>query len=396
MNAAADSGPLAGLRVIDLGQVYLGPYCGLMFALMGAEVIKVEPPGGDSIRGIAGGRENPAAMMLNSSKQSVTLDLGSKDGRTALLALADTADVLIENFRPGTMEKLGLGWETLCARNPRLVMGSGKGYAADSVYRDAPAMDFPIQALTGLMSVAGFPDGPPVKCGAAITDFLGGIHLFGGIMAALHARGATGRGDFVQIAMQDVAHHALASNIASFLLASHGFADRAGNSQAVLKVAPYDLFPAQDGQVAIMCLNDRHWQQLIRAMGRPELAEDPDLAEGPARCAQRARVDGWVTAWTSRHTRAEIFAALSGAHVPGAPVRTLAEVVSDEDMRARGMIHDLPHPDLGKVPVPGLPMRFAAHPQVAPIPAPAAGADTARILSALEQDLPSAQSKDTY
>ena len=326
MNAAADSGPLAGLRVIDLGQVYLGPYCGLMFALMGAEVIKVEPPGGDSIRGIAGGRENPAAMMLNSSKQSVTLDLGSKDGRTALLALADTADVLIENFRPGTMEKLGLGWETLCARNPRLVMGSGKGYAADSVYRDAPAMDFPIQALTGLMSVAGFPDGPPVKCGAAITDFLGGIHLFGGIMAALHARGATGRGDFVQIAMQDVAHHALASNIASFLLASHGFADRAGNSQAVLKVAPYDLFPAQDGQVAIMCLNDRHWQQLIRAMGRPELAEDPDLAEGPARCAQRARVDGWVTAWTSRHTRAEIFAALSSAHVPGAP-KTCAPAV---------------------------------------------------------------------
>lgn len=396
MNAAADSGPLAGLRVIDLGQVYLGPYCGLMFALMGAEVIKVEPPGGDSIRGIAGGRENPAAMMLNSSKQSVTLDLGSKDGRTALLALADTADVLIENFRPGTMEKLGLGWEILCARNPRLVMGSGKGYAADSVYRDAPAMDFPIQALTGLMSVTGFPEGPPVKCGAAITDFLGGIHLFGGIMAALHARGATGRGDFVQIAMQDVAHHALASNIASFLLASHGFADRAGNSQAVLKVAPYDLFPAQDGQVAIMCLNDRHWQQLIRAMGRPELAEDPDLAEGPARCAQRARVDGWVTAWTSSQTRAEIFAALSSAHVPGAPVRTLAEVVSDEDMRARGMIHDLPHPDLGTVPVPGLPMRFVAHPQVAPIPAPAAGADTARILSALEQDLPSAQSKDTY
>ena len=396
MNAAADSGPLAGLRVIDLGQVYLGPYCGLMFALMGAEVIKVEPPGGDSIRGIAGGRENPAAMMLNSSKQSVTLDLGSEGGRSALLALADSADVLIENFRPGTMEKLGLGWETLCARNPRLVMGSGKGYAADSVYRDAPAMDFPIQALTGLMSVTGFPDGPPVKCGAAITDFLGGIHLFGGIMAALHARGATGRGDFVQIAMQDVTHHALASNIASYLLAPDGFADRAGNSQAVLKVAPYDLFPARDGQVAIMCLNDRHWQQLTRAMGRPDLAEDPELAAGPARCARRAQVDGWVTAWTSSQTRAEIFAALSSAHVPGAPVRTLAEVVSDEDMRARGMIHDLPHPDLGTVPVPGLPMRFAAHPQVAPIPAPTVGADTARILAALEQDLPSAQSKDTY
>jgi len=395
MSAPAVGGPLAGLKVIDLGQVYLGPYCGLMFALMGAEVIKVEPPGGDSIRGIAGGRENPAAMMLNSSKQSVTLDLTTEDGRAALLALADTADVLIENSRPGTMDKLGLGWDTLSARNPRLVMGSGKGYAADSVYRDAPAMDFPIQALTGLMSVTGFPDGPPVKCGAAITDFLGGIHLFGGIMAALHARGATGRGDFVQIAMQDVTHHALASNIASYLLAPDGFADRAGNSQAVLKVAPYDLFSAKDGQVAIMCLNDRHWQQLARTMGRPDLAEDPDLAEGPARCARRAEVDGWVTAWTSRHTRAEIFAALSGAHVPSAPVRNLAEVVSDDDMRARGMIHDLPHPELGTVPVPGLPMRFAGHAQVAPNPAPAAGADTVRILAALNQARLTAQTKDT-
>ncbi|EAQ02559.1 hypothetical protein OB2597_17622 [Pseudooceanicola batsensis HTCC2597] len=394
MNAAADSGPLAGLRVIDLGQVYLGPYCGLMFALMGAEVIKVEPPGGDSIRGIAGGRENPAAMMLNSSKQSVTLDLGSKDGRTALLALADTADVLIENFRPGTMEKLGLGRETLCARNPRLVMGSGKGYAEDSAFRDAAAMDFPIQALSGLMSVTGFADGPPVKCGAAITDFLGGIHLFGGIMAALHVRGTTGRGDFVQIAMQDVAHHALASNISSFLLAPDGFTDRAGNGQAVLKVAPYDLFPARDGQVAIMCLNDRHWQQLTRAMGRRDLADDPELAEGPARCARRAEVDGWVSEWTSCHTRDDIFAALSAAHVPGAPVRTIGEVVSDEDMRARGMIRDLPHPELGTVPVPGLPIRFAGHAQAAPEPAPAAGADTARILTALNRGRPSAQSKD--
>lgn len=395
MTGAEASGPLSGLKVVDLGQVYLGPYCGLMFALMGAEVIKVEPPGGDSIRGIAGGRENPAAMMLNSSKQSVVLDLQSEEGRAALLALVDTADVLIENARPGTMEKLGLGWETLSARNPRLVMGSGKGYAADSVYRDAPAMDFPIQALTGLMSVTGFPDGSPVKCGAAITDFMGGSHLFGGIMAALHARNATGRGDFVQVAMQDVAHHALASNISSLLLAPDGFADRAGNSQAVLKVAPYDLFPAQDGQVAIMCLNDRHWQQLSRAMGRADLAEDPELAEGPARCERRADVDAWVSEWTTKHTRAEIFTALSDARVPGAPVRRLEEVIADEDMRARGMVHDLPHPDLGTVPVPGLPMKFAGHARTAPRPAPAVGADTARILSALRQARLSTQSEDS-
>ncbi|MBC7132018.1 MAG: CoA transferase [Roseovarius sp.] len=395
MSGAAAGGPLAGLRVIDLGQVYLGPYCGLMFALMGAEVLKIEPPGGDSIRGIAAGCENPAAMMLNSSKQSVTLDLRSEEGRAALLALVEGADVLIENFRPGTMERLGLGWETLSARNPRLVMGSGKGYAADSVYRDAAAMDFPIQALSGLMSVTGFADGPPVKCGAAITDFLGGIHLFGGIMAALHARGRSGQGDFVEIAMQDVAHHALASNIASLLLATDGFMDRAGNSQAVLKVAPYDLFPARDGQVAIMCLTDRHWRELLRAMGRADLTEDPGLASAPARCARRAEVDGLVAAWTSGLTRAEIFAALNAVHVPGAPVRTLAEVVADAEMRARGMIHDLPHPDLGTVPVPGLPMRFARHRPEPPRPLPPAGADTVRVLRALRDAPPHSHEKDT-
>jgi formyl-CoA transferase len=144
-----------------------------------------------------------------------------------------------------------------------------------------------------------------------------------------------------------------------------------------------------------MCLNDRHWDQLTRAMGRPGLADDPDLADGPARCARRAEVDGWVSEWTASHTRAEIFAALSKAHVPGAPVRTLAEVVSDPDMRARGMIHDLPHPDLGTVPVPGLPMRFARHAPAAPRPAPAAGADTAHILTALRQAGPSTPSKDS-
>ena len=214
-------------------------------------------------------------------------------------------------------------------------------------------------------------------------------------MAALHARDKTGCGDFVQIAMQGVAHHALASNISSLLLAPDGFADRAGNSQAVLKVAPYDLFSARDGQVAIMCLNDRHWDQLSRAMGRPDLAEDPELAEGAARCARRAEVDGWVQEWTSKHTRAEIFAALSDARVPGAPVRTLAEVVSDDDMRTRGMIHDFPHPDLGTVPVPGLPMKFARHERVAPKPAPTAGADTARVLSALRQARLSTLSKES-
>lgn len=365
--------PLDGLRVLDMGQVYLGPYCGLMFAFMGADVVKIEPPSGDPLRALSGGTQNPAFMMVNSGKRGIVLDLEAEEDRCAFMRLVEEADVLVENFRPGTMERLGLGYERLAQANPRLVYGSGKGYAADSALREASAMDFPIQALTGLMSVTGFADGPPVKCGAAITDFLTGVHLFAGILAALHARTASGGGQKVEVAMQDVTHHALASNVASYLLRPDGFVERAGNSQGVLEVAPYDVYPAADGEFAIMCLGDRHWQQLCAAMGRPSLARDARYGTSAARAARRGEVDAIVAAWTRGRDRDVIFRALTAAHVPGAPVRRIAEVARDDDMVRRAMIVEVPHPVLGTVPVPGSPFAFSRHARAPLRPAPQRG-----------------------
>ena len=373
--------PLEGLKVVDMGQVYLGPYCGLLFGFLGAEVIKIEGPTGDPIRFKTRAGENPAAMMLNSNKKSVTLDLQDETDRAAFLDLVADADVLIENFRPGTMERLGLGFaDVLHPLNPRLIYGSGKGYAADSECHDAPAMDFPIQAYTGLMAVTGFGDGPPVKSGAAITDFMTGVHLYGGILAALHERGKSGIGQKVEVAMQDVAHHALASNISSYILSPDNFVERAGNSQGVLEVTPYDIYPASDGSVSIMCLVDRHWAALARAMGAPHLASDPRYEGNIERTKRRAEVDAIVSTWTGAQTRSEIFAALNKANVPSAPVRQISEIARDKDMIKRGMIVEQPHPELGSVPVPTSPFRFSRHANTKPRCAPTAGEHTNEVL----------------
>lgn len=373
--------PLDGLKVIDMGQVYLGPYCGLLFGFLGAEVIKIEGLTGDPIRFNTRSGENPAAMMLNSNKKSVTLDLHDETDRADFLDLVADADVLIENFRPGTMERLGFGFDdVLHELNPKLVYGSGKGYAADSECHDAPAMDFPIQAFSGLMSVTGFADGPPVKSGAAITDFLTGVHLYGGILSALLERGKSGLGQKVEVAMQDVAHHALASNISSYLLSPDNFVERAGNSQGVLEVTPYDIYPTSDGAVSIMCLTDRHWAALAGAIGAPHLASDPRYAGNIERTKRRDEVDAIVSTWTAAQTRFEIFAALNQANVPAAPVRQISEIARNEDMVRRGMIVEQPHAGLGSVPVPASPFRFSRHAVTKPQRAPQAGEHTDEVL----------------
>jgi len=373
--------PLDGLKVIDMGQVYLGPYCGLLFGFLGAEVIKIEGPTGDPIRFKTRAGENPGAIMLNSNKKSVTLDLQDETDRADFLELVAGADVLIENFRPGTMERLGLGFDDVLSKlNPKLVYGSGKGYAADSECSDAPAMDFPIQAYTGLMAVTGFGDGPPVKSGAAITDFLTGVHLYAGIVSALLEREKSGMGQKVAVAMEDVAHHALASNISSYILSPDNFVERAGNSQGVLEVTPYDIYPAADGSVSIMCLIDRHWVALAGAMGAPHLATDPRYAGNIERTKRRAEVDAIVGTWTKNQTRAQIFATLNKANVPSAPVRQISEIARDPDMVKRGLIVEQPHPVIGSVPVPTSPFQFSRHPRIELRRAPQAGEHTNEVL----------------
>ena len=374
--------PLAGITVLDLGQVYQGPYACFLMARAGADVIKIEPPGGESVRAraaISRGSGAPFAM-LNSNKRSLALDLKAEAGKEILRGLAASADVLLENYAPGVMDRLGVGWEALSAINPRLVYASGSGYGLSGPDAANLAMDVTVQAASGMMGVTGFPDGPPVKAGPAVADFLSGTHLYAGVMTALFERERTGRGRLVEVAMQEAVYPSLASNLA--VVFDEGRAPpRTGNRHGAMAAAPYNVYPCADGHVAIIGVTDGHWRALCAAMGRPELAEDPRFAAKVARVRRIEETDAAVAEWTSARTRDEAVAALRAGRVPCAPVRDLVEVTQDPHMRGRGMLFDIDHPEYGALTVHGSPLRLhgaAAPDYVASRPL---GADGRAVLS---------------
>ncbi len=354
-HSAERNGPLAGVVVLDLGQIYQGPYCGFLLAMAGATVIKIEPPNGEPIR-----QRRASALplaMLNSNKLGVTLDLKSDAGRSRFLALVEQADVVLENFMPGVMDRLGVGAQQLLARNPRLVYASASGYGSTGPDADLLAMDLTIQAHSGAMHVTGYLDKPPVKSGPAISDFLGGTHLYGAIVSALYQRERTGKGQIVEVAMQDAMYPALASNLQLHFENPEGV-PRVGNRHGALAMAPYNTYAAKDGFVAIICVTDIHWRNLCQAMGNTELADAPAYATHEARCLIIDETDALVEAWSIHHTREEIIAAARLHRFPCSAVRTLDEVVVDRHMHARGMLQEVQHPILGEVTLPSSPLRF--------------------------------------
>jgi crotonobetainyl-CoA:carnitine CoA-transferase CaiB-like acyl-CoA transferase len=367
--------PLAGITVVDLGQIYQGPYATFLMAKAGATVIKVEPPRGEParLRAAVGKSATLPMAMLNSNKRGVTLNLKHAKGRALLVEMTKRADVLLENFAPGVMDRLGVGWEALHAANPRLVYASGTGFGLSGPERDSLAMDLTIQAVSGIMSVTGFPDGPPVKAGPAVVDFLGGIHLYAAVVTALYERQLTGEGRLVEVAMQETVYPTLASNLA-FLYNTEGqVPPRTGNRHGGLAIAPYNVYPAKDGHVAIICVTDAHWRALAEAVGRPELADDPRFSTNPARVRHLAETDAFVQGWTETLTRAEVFAATKRHRIPSAPVRDLREVMHDPHMHARGMLQWIDHPELGRIVVPGSPLRFHGVEPVPTTPSPRLG-----------------------
>lgn len=355
----SQSMPLQGVRVLDLTQIYNGPYATFLMAMAGAEVIKVEPPGGEYLRrrDARAGAFMPFAM-LNGCKGSVSLNLKSEKGRELFLKLVETADVVAENFAPGVMDRLGLGYEELKARNPRIIFASGSGYGQDGDYRDLMAMDLTVQAMSGVMSVTGYPDGPPTKAGAALCDFFGGIHLYGAIVTALFRRAQTGIGARVDVAMLDAVYPAMASNIGMLYGARHDIPPRTGNRHGGLSLCPYNVYPSSDGHSAIICNNDKHWQALLTAMGRPELGQDPRYATMAARVAHMDEVDALVGEFTRALTKAELAALLRAHKVPSAPVRELSEVMSDPALHARGTLFEADHPAFGRIVLHGSALRF--------------------------------------
>jgi CoA:oxalate CoA-transferase len=377
--------PLTGITVIDLGQIYQGPYAGLLLAKGGARVIKVEPRHGEPLRAreaVGGGASLPLAM-LNSNKRAITLNLKTPRGVELLKALARKADVLLENFAPGVMDKLGVGAEVLMAENPRLIYASATGYGLSGPERDNLAMDITIQAASGAISVTGFADGPPVKAGPAIADFLSGTHLYGAIVTALFERERTGRGRLVEVAMIETMFPTLASNLGMIHNNPDRPLGRTGNRHGGLAVSPYNVYACKDGWFAIICTNEEHWRNLTAAMGRGELAADPRFTTNAARVEHMEETDAVVESWAADLTRAEIFAATGAHRVPSAPVRDLYEVLNNTHMTERGMLEVIDHPHLGRITVPGSPLRYHGTAQTPATPSPSIGADNAEVFGEL-------------
>lgn len=355
---ATAKGALDGVVVVDLTQMLSGPFAAMMLADQGARVIKIEPPGGDQTRKFGPFREGQWRIeqggyggyfaSTNRNKESLVVDLKSVEGRDVVRRLAASADILIENFRAGVMERLGLGYETLAEINPRLVYGAIRGFGDArtglSPYADWPAYDVVAQAMGGIMGITSTAaGGQPTKIGPGIGDIVPAMQCAFGLTAALvHAR-ATGEGQFVDVAMVDGVLAACER-----IVFQHGIDGTVpgpeGNSHPLL--CPYGLFPAKDGWVAIGCPHDDFWKLLVRTIGLGELADDPRYLTTPDRLKRRAEVEGIVSAWTGARSKVEI-AAVLGGKIPFGPVRQVDEIFADEHTASRHM--------LAKVDLPGVP-----------------------------------------
>ena len=377
--------PLEDIVILDLTQIYNGPYATYLLALAGATVIKIEPPGGESLRrrGVVAGAGLPFAM-LNGCKQSIVLDLKSAEGKQLFIRLVYKADVVVENFAPGVMDRLGVGYEHLSTINSKLIYASSSGFGRDGPYRNFPAMDLTVQAMAGIMHTTGFADQPPVKAGPAVADFFAGTHLYGAIATALFERERTGVARRVEVAMQDAVYASLSSSLGLHWSASGAsIPPRTGNRHGGMAESPYNVYPTTNGFIAIICVGEAHWCSLTKLMERADLANDPRFATLTSRVAHMDDVDELVSAWTRSHTTESLFRKMMEAHVPCAPVRTLDEVVNDPNMHARAALQWLDHPQLGRIVVQNSPMRYEGLPPRPLTPSRPLGADTDAVLQSI-------------
>lgn len=372
--------PLKGVTVVDLGQIYNGPYCTFLMAMAGARIIKIEAKGGENLRrrSVVGGAALPFAM-LNSNKTFATLNLKTERGRELLRQMVSKGDVLVENFAPGAMERLGVGYEALRSVNPRLIYGSGSGFGRSGPNRNYPAMDLTVQAMAGIMNVTGYADRPPVKAGPAVCDFSGGVHLYAAIMTALFEREKTGVGRLVEVSMQESVYASLASNLGLHYSMGNSVPPRTGNRHGGLAEAPYNVYPAADGHIAIICVSELHWKALLKAMQREDLLADARFADLKARVAHMDEIDDLVGGFTSQHPKKALFDLLMSHRVPCAPVRDLDEVVNDEHMHARRALEWVEHPMYGRVCLPNSPLRFDGVEPMALRPSGALGCDNREV-----------------
>jgi crotonobetainyl-CoA:carnitine CoA-transferase CaiB-like acyl-CoA transferase len=375
--------PLAGIRVIDFTRVLAGPFCSMSLGDMGAEVIKVEEPGkGDDTRGwppFAGG-EATYFMSVNRNKKSLTLNMKAPEGQSILRALIAKADVVLENFRPGTMERLGFGYDALKKTNPRLVYCSISGFGESGPESSRPGYDLIVQGESGVMDLTGFPDGPPVKVGNSIGDLVAGMAAAQGVTLALLSRSQTGKGQKVEIGMLDVMASLLTYQAGLYWNAG-GKPARRGNQHP--SIVPYEVFQAQDAYLTLGVANNSLWERMCRAIGREDLARDPRFDSEANRVTNRDALGPLLNSIFSTRPAADWLKRLDDAGVPAGRIKTVAEVCESEHLRARGMFVNVKHPKAGSVTAMGVPIRLWSTPGAAQAPAPLLGQHTDEILTGL-------------
>ena len=352
--------PLEGIKVLDVSRVLAGPFCSMLLGDMGADVVKVERVGrGDDSRSvgetIAG--ESTYFMVMNRNKRGVTLDFRSPEGLELLKQLVMQADVLVENFRAGTMDAMGLGWETLHELNPRLVMASISGFGQSGPYADHAAFDMIIQAMSGMMDMTGEPDRPPVTTGTFLVDYATGLYAAFGILGALRARDQTGRGQHLDMALLDTAFSFLVTAIPDWMLL-HKTMQRRGNRDRYC--APTNLFTSRDGRyVFIAAATDGLFPRLARVIGREDLLADPRYSTNVERMKRIEATEEILGGWVAERDADEVVSIMRDAGLPCAKVATIDEVVEDPQIRHRDMLVEIDHPTVGKLPMHGLNVHFS-------------------------------------
>jgi len=375
--------PLSGIRVVDLTRILAGPFCTMLLADMGAEVIKIETPGqGDPLRGQGVIRDGLSWYFaaFNRNKKSLTLNLRTEAGRGALARLIETSDVLVENFRPGVLAAMGLDAARLQALNPGLVVCGLSGFGDSGPYRDRPSFDFIAQAMSGFMSVTGEAGGGPLRAGPPIADLVAGLYGAIGVCASLVRKGRTGVGDRVGASLNN-GMISLLGFLAANHLATGAEPGRTGNDHAI--VAPYGMFRTQDGEVALAPSQEQSYQRLVDALDMPELRADPRFANNDLRLQHRAAMNAAIEARLMTATTAHWIELLNAAGVPCGRVMGLEEVLADPQVIDQEMVLTQPHPGHGDVKMLGFPIKFTEAPCALRRPTPELGAHTAAVLSEL-------------
>lgn len=376
-------GPLADLRVIEMGSLIAGPFCGQLLGDFGAEVIKLEDPGkGDPMR--QWGKSMPMGHspwwpVIGRNKHSVTLDLRSKEGQAIARKLILSADIVVENFRPGTMEKWGLSYESLAAENPRLIMARVSGFGQTGPFSPRAGYALVGEAMGGLRYITGEPDRPPARAGISIGDSLAAIHALMGVLMAVHARERSGRGQVVDASIYESVLTVMENMITEFSLTGY---ERQRTGSVLPGIAPSNAYPTRGGELVVIgANNDNLFGRLTKAMGRPELAEDPRFKGHAARGQNQAELDHTIAEWTSTLTADEVLAEMQMAEVAAGRVYRTRDMFDDPQFKARDSIVEVPHPVFGSVKMQNTFPKLSDNPGKVRWPGPALGQHTEEILT---------------